>query len=105
LSATSYYAVIFTSQRNPSDVEAYDSMSALMAELAKSQEGFLDMESVRNDKGLGITVSYWKTLESISEWKKNSEHQVAQKLGITKWYKFYKIRICKVEREYGRENE
>ena len=24
----------------------------------------------------------------------------AQKLGKTKWYKEYKLRICKVEREY-----
>jgi len=96
--------VIFTSQQISNDQE-YEAMSELMVDLAKAQPGFIDVESARNDTGLGITVSYWKTFESIAEWKRNSEHQVAQKLGITKWYKHYKVRICKIEREYGRENE
>lgn len=37
------------------------------------------MESLGNE--LGITVSYWKDLDSISKWKEHSEHVLAQKLG------------------------
>jgi len=94
---TSYYAVIFTSIRNDND-NTYPEMADRMAELAKEQPGYLGHESAREDTG--ITVSYWKDLESIRKWKENAEHKIAQKMGREKWYKSFKVRICKVEREY-----
>ncbi len=98
MSFTPYYAVIFTNNRTQED-SGYAEMASRMKELAKQQSGFLGMESVRNE--MGITVSYWKDLESIRAWKANAEHQIAQQLGKEKWYAFYRIRICKVEREYS----
>jgi heme-degrading monooxygenase HmoA len=92
-----YYAVIFTSERTPVD-EGYTSMSDRMVALAKVQEGFLGLESARNE--IGITVSYWKDLESIRKWKMNVEHLEAQTSGRRKWYQHYKVRICLVERDY-----
>lgn len=69
-----------------------------MVGLAKQQKGFIGIDSARED--VGITVSYWKNLEAIKIWKQNSEHLVAQQKGRAKWYNWYNIRICKVEREY-----
>lgn len=93
-----YYAVIFTSIR--SDVEnEYQEMAELMSRLAQEQEGYLGMESARNE--IGITVSYWKDLDSIKDWKQQTDHQVAQQLGKADWYKSYKVRIAKVEMDYG----
>ena len=92
-----YYAVIFTSLKNE-HAEGYESMAERMIELAKQQVGFIGIESARQD--VGITVSYWDTLDAIKRWKQNSEHLLAQELGKTKWYKLYKVRICVVEREY-----
>ena len=40
--------------------------------------------------------------ESIAAWAKDPEHQVAKRKGREIWYSHYMIRICKVEREYGR---
>jgi heme-degrading monooxygenase HmoA len=97
-----YYAVIFTSIRTD-DNNGYNEMAALMLELATRQEGYLGIESTRNE--IGITVSYWKDLESIKQWKHNSEHLIAQKKGRKDWYKHYKTRIAKVERDYGFEKE
>ena len=92
-----YYAVIFTSIRT--EIESgYIEMADLMVNLASTQDGFLGVESARNE--LGITVSYWEDLESIKKWKQHSEHLIAQKKGQTDWYKSYKTRICKVERDY-----
>ena len=51
--------------------------------------------------GFGITVSYWRTLEDIANWKKQSEHLEAQAKGKKVWYAHYEVRICKVERQYG----
>ena len=72
-----------------------------MEELAKLQPGYLGMESARD--GLGITVSYWDSLEAILNWKNNVEHTVAREKGRALWYKKYQLRICKVEHEYGFE--
>ena len=95
-----YYAVIFTSLRTTID-EGYDAMADKMVELAAEQEGFLGVESARNDTG--ITVSYWKDLDSIRKWKQQTDHLLAQQLGRQKWYGGYKTRICFVERDYGFE--
>lgn len=93
-----YYAVIFTSLRTDGD-NGYVAMAEAMEQLAKQQPGYLGIESARNE--LGITVSYWESLEAIKKWKQNFEHIAAQKLGKEKWYEHYKVRVCKVERDYG----
>ena len=95
-----YYAVIFTSERTEIE-EGYVEMAQKMEELAKQQEGFIRVESARDE--IGITVSYWKDLESIKKWKQNMEHLVAQEKGRSDWYKSYTTRICLVEREYSFE--
>ena len=99
---TPYYDVIFTSVRTDAD-EGYSEMAIKMEELARQQPGFLGVESARDE--VGITVSYWKDLESIKNWKANSEHLVAQKTGKEKWYEAFITRICKVERDYGFERQ
>lgn len=93
-----YYAVIFTSVRTQYD-EGYGAVADRMLELAKQQNGYLGVESARED--VGITVSYWSDLEAIKCWKANSEHLEAQKIGRASWYETFKVRISKVERDYG----
>lgn len=93
-----YYSVIFTSTLNENQ-EGYPEMGEKLEMLAKNQEGFLGIESVRN--GLGITVSYWKDLDSIRNWKAHTEHRSAQEKGKSIWYGEYKVRIAKVERDYS----
>ena len=90
---TPYYAVIFTSILKE-NIEGYDEMTKHMLELVHQQPGFLGVESAR-DK-IGITVSYWSSLEAIDNWRKNLDHQSAKNHGKTKWYNAYEIKICKV---------
>lgn len=92
-----YYAVIFSNMRSEIE-EGYAETSLEMVRLAEAQAGYLGYESVRD--GLGITVSYWSDLDSIRNWKQQTDHLVAQRMGRDKWYAAYKTRICKVERDY-----
>mgnify|MGYP001104654025 FL=1 len=92
-----YYAVIFSSTQNK-NTKGYAEMAEKMETLAKQQKGFIGIESARNE--IGITVSYWETLEAIKNWKQQSEHLQAQFKGRQDWYSWYHVRICKVEREY-----
>ena len=94
-----YYAVIFTSRRANAD-PAYEEMAVRMEELARSQPGFLGIQSARGPDGSGITVSYWQTEAAIAGWKENAEHVLAQERGRTDWYASYEVRIARVEREY-----
>jgi len=93
-----YYAVIFTSIRTDVD-EGYGAMAEKMVELAQTQPGFLGAESAR--QALGITVSYWQDLAAIKNWKAHSEHLLAQQMGREIWYQAFKVRISKVEHDYG----
>jgi heme-degrading monooxygenase HmoA len=77
----------------------YAAASDQMLQLAEKQAGFLGVESARNE--LGITVSYWQDLESIQKWKNHVEHTNARNRGRSEWYKSFKVRIAKVERDYG----
>ncbi|MBD1380640.1 antibiotic biosynthesis monooxygenase family protein [Metabacillus arenae] len=102
---STYYAVIFTSIRTDQESSEYEMMADKMVELASKQPGFIDVESARDSKGYGITVSYWESLEAIQEWKENTAHQAAQRKGKETWYEDFKVRICKVEREYSFEDK
>jgi heme-degrading monooxygenase HmoA len=92
-----YYAVIFSSQRTDGD-NGYGAMGNKMVELASKQPGFLGVESAR-DEQLGITVSYWDSIEAIQAWKEHSAHIIAQEKGKSEWYQSFSLRVCKVERQ------
>ena len=93
-----YYAVVFSSIKKKNDVE-YNEMAEKMEKLAKQQPGFLGIESAREE--IGITVSYWESLEAIQQWKSNVDHIEAQTKGKKDWYKAYQVRIAKVEKAYS----
>jgi heme-degrading monooxygenase HmoA len=39
-------------------------------------------------------------LEAILNWKNNAAHTLAREKGRSTWYKNFKVRICKVARDY-----
>ncbi|WP_296380310.1 antibiotic biosynthesis monooxygenase [Winogradskyella sp.] len=92
-----YFAVIFTSTHTE-HTKGYAEMAEKMESLAKQQKGYIGVDSAKND--VGITVSYWESLDAIKNWKANTEHLFAQQKGREQWYNWYNVRICKVEREY-----
>ena len=92
--------MIFTSRRTEGD-HGYAAMAQRMEELGSSYDGFLGLENVRGADGTGITVSYWRDETAILAWKRDTEHQQAQRGGRERWYEAYEVRIARVERAYG----
>ena len=88
-----YYAVIFTTTLSD-QLAGYIEMAKKMEELAQQQPGFLGMDSARSE--IGITISYWASLDAIDLWRKNAEHGKAKAMGKSKWYASYNLKICKV---------
>lgn len=70
-----------------------------MAALARTQPGYLGLESAREH--IGITVSYWSDEIAARAWKRVAEHLVAQRRGLHSWYVDYRVRVATVERDYG----
>ena len=94
-----YFAVIFTAQRSLSGDDIYDITADRMVLLARRQPGFLGVESVRGDDGIGITVSYWVDCDAIANWRHQAEHLAAQALGRQEFYDWYRVRIAEVVAE------
>jgi heme-degrading monooxygenase HmoA len=96
---TPYYVVIFTSRKS-ADLHGYAEMAERMQTLCSAQPGFLKIVHSTSDEGASITSCYWQDLASISAWKANADHQVAQDQGIARWYDEYQIEIARIERAY-----
>ena len=98
------YVVIFRSTRNLDDGHLYSEWSEKMENLVKTIDGYEHHFGFRDATSRdGVTVSYFSSLEAISEWKNLSEHKVAQQLGQDSFYEEYSIQVCEVLRDYGFE--
>lgn len=91
-----YYAVIFTTVKSENQT-GYAEMNARMFELAQQQTGYLGIESARGE--IGLSVTYWETLEDIANWRNHAEHLAAQAEGYATWYRAFATRVCLVERD------
>ena len=85
--------------------EQFESALVRMQDRVKDYEGFLGEEPCRSlvDENKFISIFYWRDRESIKAWREDSEHARVQKLGREELLASYKIRVCEVEREYGRD--
>ena len=102
-----YYAVIFSSMRREGGEadDGYGAAAERMVELARSQPGFLGVESARDAEGFGITVSYWASEDAIRAWRQHAEHAATRARGRAAWYARFELRVAKVERAYGWERD
>ncbi len=94
-----HYAVIFTAELSD-DLEGYEDAARHIRALAAQQPGFLGVESVMEGHS-EITVSYWESAEAIRAWKQHPQHLRNQQMGRSRWYRYYDVRICRVERVYA----
>ena len=97
--APPYTAVIFTNQRRQDDGRDYSAAAERMDALARTQPGFLGVESVRDTEGFGVTISYWQSDAAAHDWKQNAEHQAVQGRGRSDFYAAYVLRVATVHRE------
>ena len=95
-----YYAVSFSALLTGEDMEAYSALSNILLEKAQGLEGFIGEEALRTNER-GLTISYWRDLETIKAWMNDADHIAARLVGKEKWYRTFTVRISKVEREYS----
>ena len=91
------WAVIFSSKLRD-DADGYADAATRMVELAQNQPGFLGIESARGADGVGITVSYWASLDAITKWREHAEHKLVQTRGREEFYERYSLSVSRVVR-------
>lgn len=101
--APPYYAVVFSFRLRSIDVSEYVETADRLMEIARGLEGFCGEEAARIEDGLCITVSYWANEEAIRVWRENVEHTEARARGKREWYESFRVRVARVERDYGFE--
>ena len=93
-------AVIFSAKRNANDEAGYAKASAAMVALAQKQKGFIGIDSVRDQDGYGITISYWQSEADAIAWRDNETHAQIRDKGRAIWYDAYSLHVAKIERSY-----
>ncbi len=94
------YAVIFSAQRTTVS-EGYAEALELLRGKLPTIEGYIGMESAENSAGYEITVSYWEDQSAILRWASDTDHLNIRSANKNKWYENFKVRVVKIEREYG----
>jgi len=79
------------------DFEDGPSPSDEMVSLAPSQDGFLGLETTRDDQERWISISYWHDHESFTAWRKAGEVHVARLFNGLDLERACKFRVSKVE--------
>jgi len=94
------YLVSFISLLSEKD-EGYQRAAEQMVGAVQSQSGFIAAYSARNEDGVGITNSYWESIEAISKWKANPNHLKIQAKGKSQWYQWYQLQVSEIKKNYG----
>lgn len=97
---TGSISVIFVAQRTSDVDDGYFAAAAAMDALAAQQDGYLGIDSVRGNDGLGITVSYWADDAAAKAWRDQPEHAAIREQGRGLWYSSYSLHVASVVRSY-----
>lgn len=93
-------AVIFVAQVTGDDESGYREAAMAMVALAEQQPGYRGIDSVRDQSGLGITVSYWTDETTAIAWRENADHAAIRDAGRDRWYSCYSLHVAEIGRSY-----
>lgn len=98
--AKTMYSATFIFAAGPFD-DAFHTLDAEIAALAKSIPGYLGEEAWENPStGLISNVYYWETMEALQSLIKHPLH-IAAKEKQAQWLKGYQVVVAEVVRVYG----
>ncbi len=96
------YVVIFRARAAQLDPE-YAALAASLRAKALSHFGCREFVAL-TEGDEEIALSYWDALSDIEAWRQDAEHQMAQRLGRTRWYQHYAVEVTEIRRAYRHES-
>ena len=100
------FAVIFEVEpENECAQEYFDLATELRPELEKI-DGFVSVERFTSmyNEGKYLSVSFWRDENALNQWREHLGHREAQKKGLNKIFRNYRIRVAEVIRDYGKDD-
>lgn len=84
---------IFRNRLRPDGVDEYGATAAEMSELARTMPGYVDHTSFTADDGERVTVVTFADEESQAGWRRQVDHQSAQRRGREAFYAEYTLQV------------
>lgn len=99
-------AVIFEVWPKPEYRDKYLEMAASLRESVESIDGFISIERFQSivSENKMVSLSFFEHHEALDEWRNVAGHRAAQKIGRSKYFEDYRLRIANVERDYGMDS-
>ena len=97
------YAVIFEVFPQSEKIDEYlDIAAKLRLELEKI-DGFISIERFSSlvEDGKILSLSFWRDEQAIENWRNLESHRLAQQKGREGIFRDYRLRVAKVNRDYG----
>ena len=97
------YAVIFEVEVKRDGKERYLGLASKLRKELENLDGFISIERFQSlaDEGKILSLSFWESAEAIANWRNKVQHKEAQQEGMRELFGNYRIRVAKVERDYG----
>ncbi|WP_275286800.1 antibiotic biosynthesis monooxygenase family protein [Halomonas elongata] len=96
-------AVIFEARPHPDQRQRYLDIAAELKPLLDDVEGFISIERFQSlaDPERLLSLSFWRDEQAVAEWRRLEAHRAAQSAGRRSVFADYRLRIARVERDYG----
>jgi heme-degrading monooxygenase HmoA len=97
------FAVIFEIEPMPGRADEYLTMAEALRTELEAIDGFISVERFASvtSEGRYVSLSFWRTEEAVRRWRAHAGHQLAQAQGREAIFRDYRIRVARVERDYG----
>lgn len=83
------------------DADKYQQTFEQLLGIVSAMPGFRGIEGFSGEDGSELAVAWFDSAESVKEWKEQSDHLAAQKLGRSEFFASYDITIADVDRRYA----
>ena len=97
------YAVIFEVEPEPDGVQDYLDIAARLRPELEKIDGFISIERFKSlsQDGKILSLSFWRNEDAIARWRQEGQHHAAQREGRDRIFRYYRIRVAAVVRDYG----
>ena len=96
---------IFRSRLRPGFQDEYVALVDRMQQIAKTIPGYISHKGFWADDGERVTIVEFEHEEGQRAWRMHPEHIEAQKLGRSKFYEMYDVKVCSVLADHHFERD
>ena len=91
--------ILFRTRLRADCPASYAPLAERMLELARAMPGFVSFHHYGAADGERISVVEFESDESARAWRDHAEHREAQRRGRDEFYAWYRLQVCRLDRE------